>query len=315
MDRQPLVSVVTIFKDAEQFLAESRESVFAQSYPNWELLLIDDGSCDGSTEMARRYEREHADRIRYFEHAGHSNRGMSASRNLGISQARGEYVALLDADDVWLPSRLEEQVALFAAHPQAAMIYGNRQYWTSWEGGSRDVRADIVSEHGIPGDRLIHPPELFLLTYGEQRATNPGSDVIFRREAALRLGGFEEAFRTMYEDQAFLVKVFLNEAVFVSDRCWMKYRQHQGSCVARWARDGDGPETSWQSFLWWIEGYLARREIRDRRVWAAVKKAMRPYRHPWWHRLLRLSRGGARRALSLGSRVTGMEHRVEGKGA
>src|SRR5258706_2880162 len=79
-----LVSVVVIFLNAERFISEAVESVVAQTYGNWELLLVDDGSNDGSTEIARSYAAKFPDKIRYLEHHGHENRGMSASRNLGI---------------------------------------------------------------------------------------------------------------------------------------------------------------------------------------------------------------------------------------
>jgi len=99
----PLVSVITIFLDAERFLNEAIESLRAQTYERWELLLVDDGSRDGSSEIAREHAARDPHRIRVLEHAGHANLGMSASRNLGIAHARGDLVALLDADDVYLP--------------------------------------------------------------------------------------------------------------------------------------------------------------------------------------------------------------------
>src|SRR5262249_44847302 len=137
--RRPLVSVVTIFLDAdERFFEEAIASVFAQTYTNWELLLVDDGSTNGSSEIARRYAREHADRIRYLEHPGHQNRGMSATRNLGVRHARGEYVGLLDADDIWLPEKLERQVAILEAHPEAGMVYGPTLVWYGWTGEPED---------------------------------------------------------------------------------------------------------------------------------------------------------------------------------
>ena len=95
-----LVSTIIIFLNAERFLAEAIESVLAQTYPTWELWLVDDGSTDRSSQLARDYAARHAARIHYLEHPGHENRGKSASRNLGLRHARGEYVALLDADDV-----------------------------------------------------------------------------------------------------------------------------------------------------------------------------------------------------------------------
>src|SRR5271154_2347778 len=105
----PLVSTIIIFLNAEKFLAEAVESVLAQTYPTWELWLVDDGSTDDSSRIARDYATRHAARIHYLEHPGHENRGKSASRNLGLRHSRGSYVALLDADDVWLPGKLTNQ--------------------------------------------------------------------------------------------------------------------------------------------------------------------------------------------------------------
>src|SRR5678815_5107839 len=103
MKSDPLVSVIVIFLDEEQFIREAIESVFTQTYHHWELILVDDGSMDSSTSIARSYAREHPERVRYIEHRAHQNRGMSTSRNLGISNANGEYIAFLDGDDIWLP--------------------------------------------------------------------------------------------------------------------------------------------------------------------------------------------------------------------
>src|SRR5919198_1004258 len=105
----PLVSAIIIFLNAERFIQEAIESVFAQTYDAWELLLVDDGSTDGSTAIARRYAEQHPGKVRYLEHNGHQNRGKSASRNLAIRNCTGEYIAFLDADDVWLPRKLEQQ--------------------------------------------------------------------------------------------------------------------------------------------------------------------------------------------------------------
>ena len=102
----PLVSVVTIFFNGERFLADAIESVLAQRFDRWELLLVDDGSTDGSTAIARGYASAHPDRIRYLEHDQHANLGMSPSRNVGIRASSAPYVAFIDADDVWLPAKL-----------------------------------------------------------------------------------------------------------------------------------------------------------------------------------------------------------------
>src|SRR5262245_42468246 len=91
MSSAPLVSAIIIFLDEERFLAEAIESVIAQSDRDWELLLVDDGSTDGSTAIARGYAARMPDRIHYYDHEAHANRGMSAARNLGLGHARGRY--------------------------------------------------------------------------------------------------------------------------------------------------------------------------------------------------------------------------------
>src|SRR5438094_221896 len=95
---EPLVSVILPFLNAANFLQEATQSVFAQSYSRWELVLIDDGSTDPSSEFARDYAKRYPKKVRYFEHPEHGNRGACASRNLGIQYSAGEYIALLDAD-------------------------------------------------------------------------------------------------------------------------------------------------------------------------------------------------------------------------
>ena len=102
----PLVSAIIIFLDGEKFIAEAIESIIAQTMTDWELILVDDGSTDGATEIAKRYAREYPGKISYTEHPGHENRGMSASRNAGLRLARGKYVGFLDADDIWMPEHL-----------------------------------------------------------------------------------------------------------------------------------------------------------------------------------------------------------------
>jgi glycosyltransferase involved in cell wall biosynthesis len=290
-----VISVILPFRDAERFLEESIESVLAQSYGNWELFLIDDGSTDGSSAIARRRAAADPERVFVLEHARHGHRGASASRNAGLARARGEFVAFLDADDVWHPRKLEDHVEIASTHPGADLVYGTRELWTNWEGPDRHVRGSIVP-HGIEGDLLYAPPELFLLLFGSRVATVPScSDLFVRRAAAVRVGGFEDAFRGMYDDQAFLVKICLEASVFVSSRSWTRYRQHPESCVARWARE-DGKSGEWTSFLSWMSGYVSKASVGPA-VRRAVRRAARSQRHPAFSRLLELPARLARRRL------------------
>src|SRR5882724_10667425 len=107
MQRDPVVSIVMIFRNAETFMEEAIESVFTQTYRNWELLLVDDGSSDASTSIASRYAAAYPAQVRYMEHPNHGHCGIARTRNLGIRSSVGEFVAFLDSDDIWLPDKLE----------------------------------------------------------------------------------------------------------------------------------------------------------------------------------------------------------------
>ena len=272
MSNKPLVSAIIIFLNAEKFIEEAIESVFAQTYENWELLLVDDGSTDSSTRIALRYAEQHHEKVRYLEHPGHKNLGMSAARNLGISHAKGAYLAFLDADDVWLPHKLEQQVAIMNSHPTAGMVYGYTQYWSGWTGRPEDIRRDSIPELGIRTNTLFKPPTLLTLLYPLGSATAPSmSNLLFRRQVVESTGGAEESFREMYEDRAFVSKVCLKESVFVASECWDRYRRHPDSCLSV-TRKTSQHHTARLFFLNWLEKYLCEQGVEDTEVWKRLRE-------------------------------------------
>lgn len=221
----PRVSVITIFLDAERYLAQAVQSVLDQDFRALELILVDDGSAPVCSAIARDFVARYPHSIRYAEHPGHVTRGMSASRNLGISIARGDLLAFIDADDVWEPTKLREQVLIMDAHPEVAMVCGATRYWNAWNGGE-----DVIIPTGHVTNAVVRPPEAALALYPLGMAAAPcPSDLLLRRAVVTELGGFEEHFTRMYEDQAFLAKLYLAAPVYISDRVWLSYRQHSES--------------------------------------------------------------------------------------
>ena len=280
--RAPLVSVVLIFLDAEEFLADAIESVFQQTYEQWELLLVDDGSTDGSTEIAREVAREHPERVTYLDHPGHANRGPSASRNAGIRAARGAFVAFLDGDDVWQPHKVTEQVAILEKHPAAGLVYGVTVYWRSWqESGMPDFRLAL----GVDEDRLYRPPVLLTGALRSRVPTPCPSAVLVRRALAVEVGGFDDGLHP-FEDQAFLAKVYVRAPVYVAGESWTLYRQHAASAVARMAAAG-GKYDAGLVYFEWLERYLVEQGITDRQLWRALRQKKRRYAHPGYDRLFR----------------------------
>lgn len=106
------VSVITPCYNGARYIGETIESVVAQTYPNWEMLIVDDGSTDHSAEVIGQYAAKDQ-RVKLFRQ---KNAGSAAARNNGIRRASGQYIALLDADDLWLPAFLEKQIDFMDAH-------------------------------------------------------------------------------------------------------------------------------------------------------------------------------------------------------
>ena len=266
----------------EAFIGEAIESVLGQDFEDFELLLVDDGSSDGSTAVARDFERRFPDRVRYLEHEGHANRGMSASRNLGIHHSAAPYIAFIDADDRWRSSKLLRQVAILDREPDAAMVCGRVNYWESWRGGR-----DRLVFTGHVRDALSRPPEALLRLYplGVVDAPCP-SDIMVRRSAVEAVGGFEESFTGFYEDMAFFVKIFAEFPVWFSTAVWLDYRRHDGSASSRIS-----PEeyrTIRRTLLDRFEDYLAGRPIAEKeKIRLAIASARWELDHPLLGRLRR----------------------------
>lgn len=273
------VSVIMPFLNLERFIAESIESVLAQTYDHWELLLVDDGSTDGSTEIARRYAERFPECIRYFEHEGHTNRGASASRNVGFRYARGEYLALLDGDDVWLPTKLARQVPLLDALPEAGALYGNTLYWYSWTGHPEDQVHDYLPELGFAPGTLIAPPNLLVRSLRRRAAVPCTCSLLLRRTVVEAVGGFEEEFTYIFTDQAFYAKLFLRTPVYVIEDCLDKYRRHPDSACSIVESRGE-VESKRRDYLQWVARYLTAMGMEDSKVWRAVRYELWRHKHP-----------------------------------
>lgn len=121
--REPSISCIVPVYNGERFLAEALDSALAQSHPPFEIIVIDDGSTDGTAGVVARY----GERVRY-EHQ--ENSGPAGARNAGLDLARGEMIAFLDADDVWHPEKLALQLAHFRKRPELEIVIGHVQnFW------------------------------------------------------------------------------------------------------------------------------------------------------------------------------------------
>lgn len=121
-----LISIIVPVYNVERFIAETIDSVAAQTYKQWELLLVEDGSSDGSADVIERYIEEKGEkRIRLLRQP--SNMGAAKARNRGLQEAQGRYIAYLDADDLWMPEKLERELA-FMTRKDAAFAFTGYEF-------------------------------------------------------------------------------------------------------------------------------------------------------------------------------------------
>lgn len=126
----PKVSVIIPTYNCERYLPDALESVFKQSFRDFEVVIVDDGSTDGTQEAVKKFKKKYGEKVNYVYQ---ENRGLACARNTAIRHSRGKYIAILDADDMFLPDRLKEGVKAFEEHPEVGLVHANI-FWMSEAG-------------------------------------------------------------------------------------------------------------------------------------------------------------------------------------
>jgi glycosyltransferase involved in cell wall biosynthesis len=176
----PLVSVLMPAYNVEPYLADAAISVLRQTYADLELIIVDDGSTDRTGQIAEEIRLSDPQRVRVI---ARRNGGQSAARNSALAISRGEFLALLDGDDIWDPEFLAQQMAVFDTHPQIDLVTGNGRFLGSTRHGwpvrpFPDRRPRITLATIISDEQAV-----FVMT-------------VFRRRVLDTIGGFDESLRT-----------------------------------------------------------------------------------------------------------------------
>ena len=125
----PKVSIIMNCLNGEQYLKQAMDSVFKQTYDDWEVIFFDNASTDNSAAIAKSY----GERVRYFK--SQTTYPLGKARNLAINETKGEFIAFLDCDDIWLPQKLEKQVALLKKDSEVALVFSDMMIFD----GSKDI--------------------------------------------------------------------------------------------------------------------------------------------------------------------------------
>ena len=235
MQSGPKVAVIIPCYNREKFIAQTVESVLSQSYPNIELVVVDDGSTDSSRRVLDNYK----DRIRILEHPGRVNKGQSAALNLGIRSTQSDYIAFLDSDDLFAPDKIEKQVAFLEAHPEIGLVYSN--------GHAIDENGQILYRIYDENHYEESDPNRVLLDCYFLLPNNS----LLRRNVLSKAGLFDESFRSA-QDHDMAIRVaevtriaYLNEPLFF-------YRRHKDSISRR------------SAMLRWKNGFKILKKARSR---------------------------------------------------
>jgi glycosyltransferase involved in cell wall biosynthesis len=208
---KPMVSVIIPAYNAAEFLGAAIASVQKQTFSDWELLIINDGSTDDSVAIIGEYQTID-DRIHLINQL---NQGVSTARNLGVEKSRGQFLAFLDADDQWLPNKLYQHLKHFQSHPQLGVSFS---------------QVEILNQAGEPtgqvsSSRLSNlKPEYFL----SENPTTTTSNWVVRREVFHQVGGFCKDM-SFSEDLEWLLRVSCTDwEVAGIDEVLTRYRTSSG---------------------------------------------------------------------------------------
>jgi glycosyltransferase involved in cell wall biosynthesis len=277
---QPLVSVVMPFFNAERFFDEAIASVLSQTYPHVELMLCDDGSTDSSVRTAKEWAAREPSVVVPLEHPRHEHRGTAETRNLGIAASRGQFVAFLDADDVWAPDHLAHEVSLLLEHPEAGLVCGHALEWHSWRS---PAEPDVWLPTPWPPGSVVPPPRMLTAILHRGDYCTPTCSLLVRRALLSDVVGEREPLATLFEDQTLLARLHTAASSVISGSRTAFYRQHDNSTTARAMRDGTylpgDLNPSMHQFLQWLTEFLPTTPAgSDPELWAALSSASASYR-------------------------------------
>lgn len=216
MAKPPIVSVLMSVYNSEPYLAQAVESILYQTLPDFEFIIIDDGSTDRSLSILQNYAAQDQ-RIRLISR---ENRGLTRTLNEMLNLAQGEFIARMDADDISFPERFAYQVEFLQRHPDVVCVGGAHElidaqgrslFFSFVPSQNEDIQQSLLGGTS----QLCHPC------------------VMMRREAVVKVGGYDETFKTSQDLDLFLKLGEVGELANINDTFLIRFRMHQGSVSHR----------------------------------------------------------------------------------
>jgi len=201
------ISVIIPTYNYARYLRQAIDSALAQTYAPLEVIVIDDGSTDETPQVLAEY----GERIRTIRQI---NAGVGAARNSGVAAARGEYIALLDSDDLWLPRKLELQIARFEVDPSLGLVHCGSE---SFDNTGRTLSTSLDGMEGRVAEEMLR--------FDREVITAPGSRIVVPTRIAEEVGGFD-AHLPPSDDWDFCYRVAVRYPIGYVREVLVRYRQH-----------------------------------------------------------------------------------------
>ena len=210
---QPLVSVIVPCYNYAHFLPDCLKSILGQTFKDFEAIIVDDGSTDNSKEVAKRFLSDPR-----FHYIYQVNQGLSAARNTGIRNAKGEFIAIVDPDDMWFPTKLEEQIKFMEKHPSYGLVYSDAELYIGGKHSSRTVR----------NGKLFYDGWCFEEMLMDNGVVCPS--VLIRKECFDTVGLFDDEVLAMYsEDWDQWLRIARKYKIGSIQKPLLYYRVHERS--------------------------------------------------------------------------------------
>ncbi len=250
----PKVSVIIPLFNAAPYIAACLDSVLAQTFDDFEIIVADDGSTDGSADIVAPYRQRYPGKIFIVTHPARANRGITASRNLAIRHARGEYLAFLDNDDLWLPEKLARQVKVLETYQQVALVYAKMEFINA-EGQAMAVNGLRAFGDGAPNQ----PSQIFSRLL--RKNPIPSLTVLARKHFIEEAGAFDETMQ-YNEDRFVWSKMLYNRPAYFIPETMALYRVHPTNFSRELAKAKAHAEAEFQYFFKLID-FLQHQKIKS----------------------------------------------------
>jgi len=244
----PKISIITTLFNGAKLFSETAESVIAQEYKDWEWILFDDGSSDGTQDIAKAIAAEHKEKIFYFEHQDNRNFGTAFTRNRAIERSCGEVISFIDQDDIWYSNRLSYHLDIFDCLKDCAMIWSPALYWYK----ERSFKQPVGERGKGLKSGIYEPRQLVENFLRDLRCTPLPSASMVRRKQFDDVKGFEESVKGS-EDIVLWIKLASKFRICYDDEIIVKYRKHFDSTLRQAAQSGKMNEWNLVFYRWVIE--------------------------------------------------------------